>query len=299
MSAPRSATAPHRTALLLALLSLAATPVVAQAPGGAPKPKKDAPAGEKPKGDAPKPPADDDKIADDDPELPIQDLRAEKDPRKRYVVIGPRRKAKEPADGWKALFVLPGGDGGKDFHGFVKNIAKSAFADDYVVVQLVSVKWRPDQVVIWPSEAVKEKAAEFTTEDFFRAVYKEVAKARRLDPRCCFTLSWSSGGPPSYRLALMDKTPVTGSYVAMSVFKPAEIPPLERAKGRAFFLDHSPEDATCPFKQAEEARDALKKAGAKVDFATYEGGHGWHGDFWGRLKKGREFLEKNAVRPPK
>jgi predicted esterase len=87
---------------------------------------------------------------------------------------------------------------------------------------------------------------------------------------------------------------VTGAYLAMSVFKPNELPKLDGAKGKPFFIDHSPDDKTCPFKMAEEARDALKKAGAAVEFVTYEGGHGWNGDLWGRLKKGIEHLTKNA-----
>ena len=236
----------------------------------------------------------DDPVKDDDPELPIKDLRAGKDEKKRYVVIGPQKGAKEPKDGWKTLFVLPGGTGGADFHGFVKNVARQVFSDEYLVVQLVAPKWVEKQQIIWPTEGVKLKEAEFTTEAFFLAVHKELAKAHRLDPKRCFTLSWSSGGPAAYRLALMDKTPVTGSYVAQAVFKPNTLPPLKAAKGKAFFLDHSPEDQTCPFRDAETARDDLKKAGAATELVSYEGGHGWHGALWERLKRGREFLEKNS-----
>jgi len=72
------------------------------------------------------------------------------------------------------------------------------------------------------------------------------------------------------------------------------LPGGDGAKGKPFFIDHSPDDKRCAFKLAEQARDALKKAGASVEFVTYEGGHGWNGDVFGRLKKGIEHLTKNA-----
>ncbi|HYC76375.1 MAG TPA: hypothetical protein VEI02_02000 [Planctomycetota bacterium] len=236
-------------------------------------------------------------LADDDPDLPIKDLRAGGDARKRYVVVGPKKGAKPPRHGWKSLFVLPGGTGDAAFHPFVKNIARQVFSDEYVVVQLVSVRWIENQPVIWPTAHVKQKEATFGTEEFFLDVHKEVAKSIKLDPRCCFTLSWSSGGPAAYVLALMDRTPITGSYVAQSVFFPDRLPPLRAAKGKAFFLDHSPEDEKCRFALAEQARDALKKEGAHVELVAYDGGHGWHGAIWDRMKKGRAHLEKHAVKP--
>jgi predicted esterase len=98
-----------------------------------------------------------------------------------------------------------------------------------------------------------------------------------------------------YTVSLAEKSPFTGAYVAQAVFQPRELPPLKPAKGRAWFLDHSPEDETCPFKDAEAARDALTKAGAKVELVTYEGGHGWNGDLFGRMKQGIKFLEDHVA----
>ena len=58
----------------------------------------------------------------------------------------------------------------------------------------------------------------------------------------------------------------------MSVFKPNEYS-LARAKGHAYFIDHSPADTVCPFRMAEEAKDVLTKQGANVKMVTYDGGH--------------------------
>lgn len=241
-----------------------------------------------------KPPEGEDAKEKEDPELPTQDLKAGGDEKMRYLVHGPKKDAKQPKAGWRLLYVLPGGDGGANFQGFVKNIRRQALSDEYVEIQLVAPKWDEKQQIVWPTKGLPYAGAKFTTEDFLAAVHKDVTKAYKVDPKYVFALGWSSGGPPVYALALEDKSPVTGAYVAMSVFKPKELPKLAGAKGKPFFIDHSPDDQTCPFRMAEEARDALKKAGASVEFVTYEGGHGWKGAMWDRMKKGIAHLEKNA-----
>ena len=234
------------------------------------------------------------KEKDEADDLPTQDKKADGDEQKRYLVHGPAKDEKQPKDGWKILYVLPGGNGGEDFKGFVKNMRKQVFHDGYLVVQLIAPKWTENQPVTWPTKAVPLPEAKFTTEEFLAAVHKEVTKDRKADPKYVFALGWSSGGPPVYQIALQDKSPLTGAYVAMSVFKPKEYSNLANAKGKPFFIDHSPDDKTCPFRMAEDARDTLKKSGAKVEFVTYEGGHGWKGPIWDRLRKGLEHLEKFA-----
>ena len=82
----------------------------------------------------------------------------------------------------------------------------------------------------------------------------------------------------------------------MSVFKPAQLPPMTHAKDRAWFILHSPQDFI-PFKMAEQARDDLRGSGAEVKLLTYEGGHGWRGDVYRNLRQGIRWLEAHA--PPK
>jgi len=43
-----------------------------------------------------------------------------------------------------------------------------------------------------------------------------------------------------------------------------------------------------------QPRDQLGAQGADVGYATYEGGHGWHGDVFGLLRAGFEFLAKGS-----
>ena len=103
----------------------------------------------------------------------------------------------------------------------------------------------------------------FSTEEFVEAVIKDVADKHKIDPERVFTLTWSSSGPAAYAVSLSSDK-ITGSFVAMSVFKPDLLPPLEKAKGHAYFLYHSPGDRVCPFRMAEPAEKELKKNLVKI-----------------------------------
>ena len=95
-----------------------------------------------------------------------------------------------------------------------------------------------------------------------------------------------------YATSLRSGTRVTGSFVAMSVFKAEHYLSLENARGHSYYILHSPQDFI-PISMAETARDELRGLGAKVELRTYEGGHGWHGDVYGEIRRGVEWLETN------
>jgi predicted esterase len=228
-------------------------------------------------------------------DVPSQDLRAGKDEKKRYFLIGPAKKAEAPREGYGLLVVLPGGPGSADFLPFVKRIFKNATPAGYVVAQPVAVKWTEKQTVVWPTARVKAEGMKFSTEEFTEALVTDVSSRHKIDPARVFTLSWSSSGPAAYAASLSGKK-IRGSFVAMSVFKPDTLPPLEKAKGHAYYLHHSEADRVCPYRMAEQAEADLKKAGARVKLSRYPGGHGWRGDVFGGIRKGIRWLEKNAAR---
>src|SRR5262249_48911066 len=97
-------------------------------------------------------------------------------------------------------------------------------------------------------------------------------------------------GPAAYALSVAEDIPIAGSFVAMSVFKPEQLPPLTAAKGRSFYVLHSPEDFI-PMRFPESAKSQLEAAGARVTLQTYAGGHGWHGDVLAEIKRGLEWLQ--------
>lgn len=229
---------------------------------------------------------------DDVADVPSEERQAEGDKNKRYFLIGPAAD-KEGAQPRGLVVVLPGGDGSAEFQPFVRRIHKFALKDAYLIAQPVAVQWTPKQQIVWPTAKSRVPQMKFTTEEFVAAVIKDVSSRRRIDPKRIFTLSWSSGGPAAYAVALSDAG-VTGSFVAMSVFKPDQLPPLSKGKGQAFYLYHSKEDRVCPFRMAEQAARDLEKAEAKVMFSTYDGGHGWRGNVFGDLHTGIQWLEETA-----
>jgi predicted esterase len=236
----------------------------------------------------------------DDPELaavPAQEIRIGGDEQKRIFLIGPRKDSTPPAGGYKLLVVLPGGAGIADFLPFVRRIALHALPDGYLVAQLVAPKWTPDQNVVWPTAKLKAPKMKFSTEEFAEAAISDVAGRHKLDPAHCYTLSWSSGGPAAYAIGLANPK-VTGSFVAMSVYKPNLLAPLTRAKERSFYLYHSKMDRVCPFRMAEQAVRELTQNGAKVELKTYNGGHGWTGPVFPDIRAGMEWLEANHSPPP-
>jgi predicted esterase len=234
---------------------------------------------------------------DDVAAVPAQDLRADKDEKMRYFLIGPMPEVKTPKEGFGLIIVLPGGDGSAEFNPFVKRIFKYALPETYLIAQPVAVKWSPKQQITWPTEKVRVPGMKFSTEKFVGAVIKDAAAKKKLDPERIFTLSWSSGGPAAYACSLSDKK-IKGSFVAMSVFKSKELPPLTNAKGRSYFLYHSPQDRICPIWMARLAVKDLGKNGAKVKLATYQGGHGWRGPLYNDIRAGIKWLEGSRARAP-
>jgi predicted esterase len=231
-------------------------------------------------------------------DVPALDLRAGDDAKKRYFLIGAGEKAKAPPEGYRVLIVLPGGDGSADFHPFIRRIYKNVLNERWLVAQLVAPKWDEDQFqrVVWPTAGLNYPAAQFTTEEFIQAVLANVQAKVKVDPKRVFLLGWSSGGPPCYAMAVRKESPVTGALIAMSVFKPEQIPALENAKGRAFYLLQSPDDKVTPIRFAEAAERTLVAAGAKVRLKCYRGGHGWRGDVWGMIGEGIKWLDQQAAR---
>jgi hypothetical protein len=228
-----------------------------------------------------------------DPKNPVWDMRARKNENERYFQIGPAKEDRQPKDGWRLLLVIPGGDGSPDFMGFVRNIRANVLGEKWIVAELVAPKWKTPTNT-WPSKLSPVPKMDLPIEEIAADVVADVGQQQKIDKSYVFALGWSSSGHVVYTLSLAEKPIITGAYVAMAVFHPKELPPLKAAKGRSWFLDHSPDDTTCPYKDAETARDALKAAGGNVDLVAYKGGHGWQDDPFGRLRKGIEFLEQHA-----
>lgn len=226
-------------------------------------------------------------------DIPSEECQADGDANKTYFLIGdPAPQA--PRQGYGLVIIMPGGDGSADFHAFVRRIYKHAVPKGYLAAQPVAVKWTPQQRIVWPTKTDRVKDSKFKTEAFVEAVIKDVQAKVSINPQRIFSLTWSSSGPAGYAISLEPTSSVTGSYIAMSVFKVRSTRALVNARGHAYFIDHSPDDRVCPISMAKRAQTVLSAQGARVKFNEYPGGHGWQGNLYARLRQGFAWLEKNA-----
>jgi predicted esterase len=225
-------------------------------------------------------------------DVPSQDLRVADNEQQRYFLIGAKDGAAAPDGGYKLLLILPGGDGSAEFNPFVKRIWKNALPDGYLVAQLVAVSSDNKNQIVWPTAKDNEPKQKFKTEQFIASVASEIKAKHKIDESKIFALAWSSGGPAVYASYLSKETPLTGAFIAMSVFVPARLPPLTQAKGKSFFLLQSPQDQVTRYMFAKNAKTQLSTAGAKVELKDYPDGHGWHGNVFGNIREGVEWLEK-------
>lgn len=220
-------------------------------------------------------------------DVPNRDLKIGGDEKKRYFLIGPMKKTAKP----RLLVVMPGGSGSADFNPFVCRIAKNALPGEFAIAQLVAPVWDKEQSqqFVWPTRINSFPGVKFTTEDFIDAAIADAVKQIGVDAKQVYLFGWSSSGPAIYAYTLGKSKKTRGAFIAMSIFRNDVIPTKPEAKAGRFYILHSKEDFI-PISQAESARDKLTEWGAKVKFATYSGGHGWHGDVFGNIRTGVEWL---------
>lgn len=235
-------------------------------------------------------------------DVPSQDLLAGGNEKQRYFLIGARPNAQAANEPPALVVVLPGGDGSAQFNPFLRRIYQNALDDRWLLAQAVAPQWDKDQFqqVVWPTAGLPYAAAQFTTEEFIEAIIADVRTKTKIDERRIFLLGWSSGGPACYAALLRKETQVRGAFIAMSVFRPGQLPSLENAKGKPVYLLQSPDDRITPWRFAEQAEKELTAAGTQVLLKKYAGGHGWQGDVFGMIAAGLKWLEKpEAPQAPK
>jgi predicted esterase len=222
----------------------------------------------------------------------VQQRTAGTNSEQEYFLIE-HKSGTEPGKALGLILILPGGPGSADFLPFCANVLMLyGIPADFVVAELVAPQWSKDENrVVWPGRAFPDPHSQFTSEEFLAAVTKDVCGLRKIDERYIFTLGWSSSGHVLYSVSLSDPR-VRGSIIAMSRFLPARLGKLDQARGKNYFLYHSPEDQICPFNEAQLAEQMLKEHGAKVKLVSYSGGHGWAPNtyYCDRIKEGIEWL---------
>ena len=199
------------------------------------------------------------------------------DLQKRYFVIRHRLLSAETPKKYGLLLILPGGTGGADFLPFCANVITAlGVPRDFIAAELVAPVWGKlsDSTIVWPSRAFPDKQARFTSEDFVDSVIRDVGKLYPIRDGWVFTLGWSSSGHVLYSSSF-ENPKIRGSFIAMSRFQPIWFQHPQNAKGKRYYLWHSPDDAVCPYAESEFAALFLGKLGASTVHRSYGGGHGW------------------------
>ena len=174
-----------------------------------------------------------------------------------------RGETAAPAQGYRLLIILPGGDGSADFNPFIRRIAKNLSPR----VTLWPSRWH--QVAAQPVDRLADRrrqiaGSEVLNRGLRRRLIADIERTRS-SIRAIVCLGWSSGGHPAYAIPLRPRSRVTGSFVAMSSFPKSRLPDLgvPRAaptifciRRRISFRSASPESAREPCAKAGQGRVA-------------------------------------------
>ena len=228
-------------------------------------------------------------------DVPSTRIALHKDPNRAYRIVGLNPQQTPLPNGYKLLVVLPGGDGSDDFRWFVRRLKKYAVPNDMLVAQIIAPRWTDWQAreLVWPTRPNPFYGMKFPTEQLIEDVITDVRRQTRIAPEQIYALAWSSSGPAVYTALATPRSSLRGAFMAMSVFRPGELPDPALFKGKRLFLYHSPQD----FIQIQQARDAEQFArahGAQAQFREYQGGHGWTGDTYGDIRAGLDWLTEKA-----
>ena len=187
------------------------------------------------------------------------------DKNKLYRLVGFDPKATAPNGGYSLLVILPGGDGSEEFRWFIRRIKKYALPKEMLVAELVAPEWSEWQAqsLVWPTRKNPFFGMKFSTEEFIEATIADVKRQTKIAPARVYTMAWSSSGPAVYTHLATKGASVAGAFIAMSVFRPNELPAPDSLNGKRVSLYHSPQD----FIKIQMARDGetyLKAHGATV-----------------------------------
>jgi predicted esterase len=175
------------------------------------------------------------------------------------------------------LVVLPPDGNGANAALFWQEMEQKALQNRYLVAVAVAPKWSDTQPSVWlTADSVKQvKEAKFTTEKFVAEIVQDVAAGHTIRPGRVFLHGAAESGPAAYACSLDEMTPFKGFYILASAFKSAGLPPLARARGRRYLIQHSPDDKAAPFVMAAAAQKLLTEHGAAARLFPYKGSHGY------------------------
>lgn len=176
------------------------------------------------------------------------------------------------------LIVALGAEGsGQDALDFWTNAEDKVFHGRYLIAVPVAPSWSRETPTPWLTRSNLRSIpqATFATEDFLTDIVKDVCSSHALNPDHIYLHGVGISGPIVYTCSLDVQTPFKGFYILSSAFRSLQLPPLTRAHGRRYLIQHSAEDKNSPLWMAQAAQKLLTEKGATVKLDTLHAGHGY------------------------
>ena len=187
----------------------------------------------------------------------------------------PRRSPRRSGQG--LLVVLPPDGNGASASLFWQGVLEKSLKNHYFVAVATAPKWSDSQAQTWVTadEMKQVKEAKFSTEKFAAEIVQDVTSSHNIQPGRVFLHAAADSGMAGYACSLEETTPFRGFYLLASPFKSAGLPPMARAKGRRYVIQHAQDDKSAPYIMAAAAQKVLTEHGAVVKLLSYKGSHGY------------------------
>lgn len=158
---------------------------------------------------------------------------------------------------------------------FWQQAVTKAFGGRYLVAVAMAPRWGDEKPYTWVTAANQSRtpAAKFTAETFAGEIVADVVARYPIRPDHIFLHGEGSGGLAAYSCSLQAQTPFRGFSLLAAEFRSAQLPSLEAAKGRRYYIQASKQDKTVPYFLTTGAQTLLTKAGAIVALSPLSGDH--------------------------
>jgi predicted esterase len=158
---------------------------------------------------------------------------------------------------------------------FWQQAVTKAFGSRYLVAVAIAPRWGQEKPYTWVTTTNQSRtpAAKFTVETFASQIVADVVARYPIHPSHIFLHGEGGGGLAAYSCSLQPQTPFKGFSLLGSEFRSAQLPPMEAAKGRRYYIQTSKEDKTVPYFLTTGAQTLLAKAGAAVALSPLAGDH--------------------------
>ncbi|MCW3052891.1 MAG: Phospholipase/Carboxylesterase, partial [Chthonomonadales bacterium] len=149
---------------------------------------------------------------------------------------------------------------------FWQQAVNKAFSNKYLVAIVMAPRWGQEKPYSWVTSINRSRTptAKFTVETFVGEIVADIVSRYPIHPDHIFLHGEGGGGLAAYACSLQPQTPFKGFSLLGAEFRSAQLPPVEAAKGRRYYIQAYKADKAVPYFLTTAAQSMLTKAGATV-----------------------------------